>query len=77
MVDAISVTTSVGNSDDCVISNDIELLSLEGCSSKIWKYFRFPGKDSQYIEKDKQKRNEATCGCCNNITGTFQICAPT
>ena len=57
------------SSNDCAISDDgdereTELLPLEGCSSKIWKYFGFPAKDSQYIERDKRKRNEVTCGRC-------------
>ena len=33
----------------------VELIPLEGCSSKIWKFFGFPGKDGEYIEKDKKK----------------------
>jgi len=57
------------SSNDCAISDDgdereTELLPLEGCSSKIWKYFGFPAKDGQYIERDKRKRNEVTCGRC-------------
>ena len=66
-------TTSV--IDDCVISDDgtrcnesqsgeTELIPLEGCSNKIWKYFGFPSKDGQYIERDKRKQNEVTCGRC-------------
>ena len=45
-------------------SGETELIPLEGASSKIWKYFGFPGKDGQYIERDKRKRNEVTCGRC-------------
>ena len=30
---------------------EVELILLEGCSSKIWKYFGFPGKDGQYLER--------------------------
>ena len=25
--------------------DSVELIPLEGCSSKIWKFFEFPGKD--------------------------------
>ena len=63
MADSTSVTSE---SDDCIISDDgtrrdesqseeTELIPLEGASSKIWKYFGFPGKDGQYTERDKQK----------------------
>ena len=45
-------------SDD---ASEVELIPLEGCTSKIWKYFGFPGKDGQYLERDKRKRNEVTC----------------
>ena len=65
MADSTSVTDE---SDDHVVSDDDtrrdELIPLEGASSKIWKYFGFPGKDGQYIERDKRKRNEVTCGRC-------------
>ena len=63
MVDAMIVTDE---SEDRVIygdgtrrdeshSGEIELVPLEGASSKTWKYFGFPGKDGQYIERDKRK----------------------
>ena len=72
MADSTSVTSE---SDDCVISDngtrrdesqseETELIPLEGASSKIWKYFGFPGKDGQYTERDKRKRNEVICSRC-------------
>ena len=72
MADATSV---YDKSDDCVMTDDgtrrddsqsgeTELIPLEGASRKISKYFGFPGKDGQYIERDKRKRNEVTCGRC-------------
>ena len=36
-----------------------ELLPLEGAISGIWRFFGFPAKDGQIVEKDK-KRNEVT-----------------
>jgi len=39
-------------------------LTLEGVSSKIWKYIGFPTKNGQYIERDKWKQNEIICGGC-------------
>ena len=45
-------------------SEDTKLIPLEGASSKIWKYFGFPGKDGQLTERDKRKRNEVICSCC-------------
>ena len=68
MADSTSLTS---DSDDCIISDDScrddshsELIPLEGASSKIWKYFRFPGKDSQFTERDKRKRNKVICRRC-------------
>ena len=37
-------------------SGETELIPLEGCSSKIWKYFGFPGKDGQYIERQAETK---------------------
>ena len=55
MADSTSVTSE---SDDCIISDngtrrdesqseETELIPLEGASSKIWKYFGFPGKEKK------------------------------
>ena len=52
----------------------VELIPLEGCSSKIWKFFGFPGKDREYIEKDKRKHNEVTCAVCSKW---FKYCGNT
>ena len=52
---------------DDVSASDVcedELIPLEGCTSKIWKYFGFLGKDGQYAERDKRKCNEVTCRIC-------------
>ena len=40
--------------------SEVELIPLEGFTSKIWRYFGFPGKDGQFVERDKRKRNEVT-----------------
>ena len=74
MADLTSLTSE---SDHCIISNnschdksqsdntdDTELIPLEGASSKIWKYFGFPGKDGQFTERDKRKQNEVICSRC-------------
>ena len=47
--------------DDKIGISEVELIPLEGCTSKIWRYFRFPGKDGQFLEKDKRKCNEVKC----------------
>jgi len=53
----------------------VELIPLEGCTSKIWKYFGFPGKDRQFGEgQDKRKCNEVTCCVCSK---QFKYCGNT
>ena len=44
-----------------------ELLPLEGAISGIWRFFGFPAKDGQFVEKDKKKRNEVTCKLCFQV----------
>ena len=44
-----------------------ELLPLEGAISGIWRFFGFPAKDGQFVEKDKKKRNEVTCRLCFQV----------
>ena len=51
--------------------DDVELIPLERCTSKIWKYFGFPGKDGQYLERDKRKCNEVACCVCSK---RFKYC---
>ena len=60
--------------DDKVGVTEVELIPLEGCTSKIWRYFGFPGKDRQFLEKDKRKRNEVTCRVCSK---RFKYCGNT
>ena len=60
--------------DDELGISKVELISLEGCTSKIWMYFGFPGKDEQFLEKDKRKRNEVTCRVCSK---RFKYCGNT
>ena len=50
------------------------MIPLEGCTSKIWRYFGFPGKDGQLLEKDKRKHNEVTCRVCSK---KFKYCGNT
>ena len=69
MADTTSMVDNRVISDDGTCRNEsqsgeTELIPLEGCSSKIWKYCGFPGKDGQYIERDKRKRNGVICGYC-------------
>ena len=54
--------------------DDVELIPLERCTSKIWKYFGFPGKDGQYLERDKRKCNEVACCVCSK---RFKYCGNT
>ena len=44
-----------------------ELLPLEGAINGIWRFFGFPAKDGQFLEKDKKKRNEVTCKLCFQV----------
>jgi len=48
----------------CDQHQEPELIPLEGATSKIWKHFRLPAKDDQYIEKVKRKQSEIICGRC-------------
>jgi len=54
--------------------DDVELIPLDRCISKIWKYFGFPEKDGQYLERDKWKHNEVTCCVCSK---QFKYCGNT
>ena len=47
-------------------TSKIELLPLEGAISGIWRFFGFPAKDGQFVEKDK-KRNEVACKLCFQV----------
>ena len=60
--------------DDKLGISEVELILLEGCTSKIWRYFGFPGKDGQLLEKDERKRNEVTCRVCSK---RFKYCGNT
>ena len=44
--------------------SSVELLPLEGCTSEVWKYFGFPGKNGKIIETDKSKRTNVCCKLC-------------
>ena len=44
-----------------------ELLPLEVAISGIMRFFGFPAKDGQFVEKDKKKRNEVTCKLCFQV----------
>ena len=44
--------------------SSVELLPLEGCTSEVWKYFGFPGKNGKIIEADKSKRTNVCCKLC-------------
>ena len=48
--------------DGDISVSKVELIPLEGFTSKIW---RFPGKNGQFVESDKRKRNEVTFRVCN------------
>ena len=48
---------------------EVELVSLERFSSKIWKYFGFLGKNGQY----KRKHDEVMYCNVNNIAETHLI----
>ena len=47
--------------DDEVGISKVELIPQQGCTSKIWRYFGFPRKDRQFLEKGKRKRNKVIC----------------
>ena len=47
-------------------TSESELLTLEGAISGIWRFFGFPAKDGQFVEKNK-KRNEVTCKLCFQV----------
>jgi len=51
----------VENHDD-----DDEYLPLEKAKNAVWKHFGFKAKDSQFVEKDKQKRTTMYCMTCKN-----------
>ena len=33
----------------------MELLPLQGCTSRVWQYFGFPARDGRFVEPDKKK----------------------
>ena len=45
----------------------MEFLPLEASTSPVWKFFGFPSKDGQIIEKDKKKRSKVHCKLCSKI----------
>ena len=50
-----------------------ELLPLAGAISGIWRFFGFPAKDGQLMEKDKKKRNEVTCKVLKYASNTANM----
>ena len=48
-------------------SSNIEFCLLEGCSSAVWKYFRFPSHDGKFVEPDKKKQMSVHCKVCTKV----------
>ena len=48
-------------------SSNIEFCLLEGCSSAVWKYFRFPSHDGKFVEPDKKKQMSVHCKVCAKV----------
>ena len=39
----------------------LELLKLEGATSRVWDYFGFPAKNDKFLEPDKKKWKRVYC----------------
>ena len=50
-----------------------EFLPLEKAKSPVWRFFGFPSRSGEYVEKDKRRRKEVFCTLCKlrlNYTGS-------
>ena len=55
------------------LTKKCELLPLDKAKSGVWRFFGFPAKDGQFIEKDKKKRTTVYSKLCPkriNYSGT-------
>ena len=42
----------------------VEFLPLEKAKSPVWRFFVFPARSGEYVEKDKRCRKEVFCTLC-------------
>ena len=53
-------TANISSSSD----NTSEYLPLEKAKGQVWKYFGFPARSGEFIQKDKHLRKEVFCKLC-------------
>jgi len=42
----------------------LELLRLEGATSRVWDYFGFTAQNGKFLQQDKKKRKKVNCKLC-------------
>ena len=53
-----------GNPEASTLDTVTEFLPLEMAKSPVWRFFGFPSRSGEYVEKDKRRRKEVFCTLC-------------